>query len=355
MKPGLSCAVIISCYNYADYVGQAIDSVLAQTRPADELIVVDDGSTDASREVIAGYGDRVRSLFQANAGQVAARNNGFRLSSADVILFLDADDLLEPDALGEIARRWIDGASKVQFDLEIIDADGRKIGRRHSNFRDGYGPAEVAAEFAATGTYSWPVMSGNAFARWFVESQLSVRPAECQDGLLNTLAPLYGPVVTIARPLGRYRLHGRNFSRRHDRARVAAYPDFAQRVRLRRAELAILRQQATARGVALPGGDPLDRELVFVNYRLMARGLGQAYPGDERDTRLGLWRKGITLAFRHHRSVKARASHAAWLTAIASSPPPLARALVQLRFSRAELLAAWRVRLLGRAARKGSA
>ena len=109
----LTFGVIITCHNYARYVGQAIDSVLAQTRRADEIIVVDDGSTDGSRAVISAYGGAIRTRFQPNAGHVAACNAGFALSHADVILFLDADDRLCPDALQEVERLWTPGATPI--------------------------------------------------------------------------------------------------------------------------------------------------------------------------------------------------------------------------------------------------
>ena len=72
-----SFAIVITCYNYGHYVGQAIESALNQTRPADEIIVLDDGSADDSKSVICGFGDRVRPVFQANQGYKKTINRGF--------------------------------------------------------------------------------------------------------------------------------------------------------------------------------------------------------------------------------------------------------------------------------------
>ena len=89
-------AVVITCHNYARYVGEAIESVLNQTRPPDEVIVVDDGSTDESLEIIGKYADRVHVIAQANQGVAHARNAGVASTRQPFIVCLDADDKLDP-------------------------------------------------------------------------------------------------------------------------------------------------------------------------------------------------------------------------------------------------------------------
>lgn len=93
--PGL-VSVLIPTYNRAYILGQAIDSVLAQDHPQLEVIVVDDGSTDDTPALLAGYGDRVRVVRQANAGLAAARNAGLALARGEFIAFQDSDDLWAP-------------------------------------------------------------------------------------------------------------------------------------------------------------------------------------------------------------------------------------------------------------------
>lgn len=93
--PRVTC--IIPVYNGERYLGEAIESVLAQTRPVDEIVVVDDGSTDSSSAVAERYGDRVRCLRQKNAGPSAASNRGIEAAGGEVIAFLDADDRWRPD------------------------------------------------------------------------------------------------------------------------------------------------------------------------------------------------------------------------------------------------------------------
>jgi glycosyltransferase involved in cell wall biosynthesis len=94
-----SVSVVISSYNYAHFLGATVESVLAQTYPAREIVIIDDGSTDNSAEVARSFGDRVRFVEQENQGVCAARNNGARLATGDVLAFLDSDDLWLPRKL----------------------------------------------------------------------------------------------------------------------------------------------------------------------------------------------------------------------------------------------------------------
>jgi glycosyltransferase involved in cell wall biosynthesis len=90
-------SVIIPAYNRAHLIGETLRSLLMQTRPADEIIVVDDGSTDDTAAVAAGFGAPVKVIRQANGGPAAARNTGFRDSRGEFIHFFDSDDLAAPN------------------------------------------------------------------------------------------------------------------------------------------------------------------------------------------------------------------------------------------------------------------
>lgn len=103
-KPSIS--VVITSYNYAHFLGETIQSVLAQTYPAREIIVIDDGSKDDSVALARSFGERVRVVEQQNQGVCVARNNGARLATGDVIAFLDSDDLWLPQKLERQAEAF---------------------------------------------------------------------------------------------------------------------------------------------------------------------------------------------------------------------------------------------------------
>lgn len=95
----LTVTVLIPSYNRANYLPDALNSLLAQTRIPDEIIVVDDGSTDNTAEVLARYGAPVRVIKQPNRGVSAARNVALCHTSADLVAFLDSDDVLPPHSI----------------------------------------------------------------------------------------------------------------------------------------------------------------------------------------------------------------------------------------------------------------
>lgn len=127
MKPTFS--VIIAVFNGAATIGRAIESVLTQTRPPDELIVVDDGSTDGTGGEVARFGDRVTYIHQPNAGVSAARNAGAAAASGEWLAFLDADDVYYPQRL-EWHAEWIAAEPDLDFltgDEEYRTPDGRLL------------------------------------------------------------------------------------------------------------------------------------------------------------------------------------------------------------------------------------
>lgn len=95
----LTVSVVIPVFNGREWVRAAVESALAQTERAREVIVVDDGSTDDTPAVLGSYGDRIRAISQRNSGVASARNAGMRAAEGDLIAFLDADDVWHPRKL----------------------------------------------------------------------------------------------------------------------------------------------------------------------------------------------------------------------------------------------------------------
>ena len=122
-------SVIIPTYNYARFIRAAIDSALCQTYPPEEVIVVDDGSTDETPAILAAYGDRIRVYRRNNGGVAAARNTGIAVARGDYLAFLDSDDIWEPRKLElQIARFEADSAvGLVHCGSETFDDEGRTL------------------------------------------------------------------------------------------------------------------------------------------------------------------------------------------------------------------------------------
>ena len=102
MKDKLLVSIIINNFNYESFLTEAINSALNQTYFHTEVIVVDDGSTDNSQQIISSYGERIIPVFKENGGQVSAFNAGFAVSKGDIICFLDSDDVFLPEKVAEI-------------------------------------------------------------------------------------------------------------------------------------------------------------------------------------------------------------------------------------------------------------
>jgi glycosyltransferase involved in cell wall biosynthesis len=126
MNQRATITVIIPAYNCEQYIAQALDSVLGQTYPAHEIIVVDDGSTDGTRRALDAYGSQIIYIYQQNSGAAAARNTGIRRATGEFIAFLDADDLWLP----QILELQIDYFAKhpscglVYTDMTVFDSSG---------------------------------------------------------------------------------------------------------------------------------------------------------------------------------------------------------------------------------------
>jgi len=106
MEKPVQISVIINNYNYASFIAEAIESVLNQTYPNIEIVVVDDGSKDNSREIIETYGARITPVLKQNGGQASAFNAGFQVSTGDIVCFLDSDDAFFEDKCEKVVQTF---------------------------------------------------------------------------------------------------------------------------------------------------------------------------------------------------------------------------------------------------------
>jgi glycosyltransferase involved in cell wall biosynthesis len=201
-------SVVIPTYNHAGYVVEAIQSVLDQTYPCVEIIVVDDGSTDNTREVLQPYIDKIRYVYQENQGLAASRNTGIRASSGRWVALLDADDLWHPEKLRiqmEYLQKHPDVgvlASKALPDLSL-----------------GWPPFDPAKHLQGDPISIDDILTSTAFGScavialrsafeevgYFDSSLRSVEDLEMWARLSSRFR-----IVRLAAPLWWYRIHGNN-------------------------------------------------------------------------------------------------------------------------------------------------
>lgn len=210
-------SIVINNYNYGRFLAQAIYSALDQRYLHVEVIVVDDGSTDHSRAVMASFGERIVPIYKENGGQASAFNVGFARSQGEVVIFLDADDTLTADAVERVvdAFRSQPDAAKVMARMAVIDATGERTGQikphAHLPLRSGDLRRHVLSfPFDMT----WMATSANAFAASVLRRILPI-PEDVYgsvgaDWYLSVLTPLFGPVIFLDTVGACYRVHGGN-------------------------------------------------------------------------------------------------------------------------------------------------
>jgi glycosyltransferase involved in cell wall biosynthesis len=329
-RPPTSFSIVIPNYNYAGFVGAAIESALAADWERKEIIVVDDGSTDDSRSVIESYGDAVTAIFQENRGQREACNAGFAASSGDAVVFLDSDDVLMPGALRRVAAAWRPGLSKVQVRMARMNADGVPTGAEFPRFGSSPTSASIRRWYARTSAYPTPPGSGNFFSRDFLERVMPVGPDS--DGFIDSAllasAPLYGHIATLDEGLVGYRIHGSNDSdlladgSRFDREVARAVRRFSY----------ARRQWRPSTPLDLR---PLRRSRELLQLRVAARAMTpdqRSLPGDS-DLRLVL----DTLSSPLHpgpEKARHRVLVLVWCLAVLVAPRPAKRWAIHKRFAR---------------------
>lgn len=210
-------SVIISNYNYGRYIADAIQSVLVQNFSNIEIIVVDDGSTDNSAQVIRRFHDQIALVFSDHEGHAAALNKGFSKSSGDAVIFLDADDWLLEGAIEKLTNPFRGNPSlvKTQGYLNVVDEAGNSTGRVIPRVLTPSGDYSERTLNRGPWTCRHAWTSGNAWSRWFLETVFplpeGVGVKSRPDGCLNTVSTLFGPIVSLKAPVACYRIHGSNY------------------------------------------------------------------------------------------------------------------------------------------------
>lgn len=327
VRPTLS--IVITNHNYADFVEQAIISALDQREIDAEVVVVDDGSTDGSRAVIDRFASRVTALFTDNHGQGAAMNRGFAASSGDVVIFLDADDVLYPDTGMRVVRAMSEdpNVARMQYTLDVIDRAGDRTGESV--------PAPPKVLFAGDARprlltcpddIVWQPTSGNAFSRAALAAVLPMPEAPyrlCADYYLSTLAPLHGNVQVLDGAGGGYRIHGDNAFFAHSESLERLRTNLQRTCETHRHLIAESRRLGLS---GLPSDPAGVRSVSFTANRLLSYRLDRSHHPIVGDSRRSLVRLGwSSAALRADVSPLRRAALACWLLALAVVPRRLVR------------------------------
>ena len=210
-------SVVLCNYNYDQFIVEAIESVLNQTYQDFELIIVDDGSTDQSRQIISYYQkdhpEKVKAIFQENGGQAAAFNTGYKNATGEIISFLDSDDLWAPRKLEVTVDNYMNAGSQcslIQHCHNIIDEESQLTGEIHPPvIKSG----DILNEYFTTNhTGYFSTTSGLSTKREYLDKIFPLDDSWtiCADVLISRALPVFGHVLSLNELLGFYRIHKNN-------------------------------------------------------------------------------------------------------------------------------------------------
>ena len=234
-------SILINNYNYGRFLQEAIDSALNQTYSPTEVIVVDDGSTDSSREIIASYGNKIIPVLKENGGQASAFNAGFAASRGDIICFLDSDDAFLPEKVAEVIDAFGDrqDLGLCCHPVKWVDIDGKPSTTNNSqdsssttknDFEEPKCEYDLRA-YVKSGKVrnKFPIFtptSGLSFRRSLLQQILPMPEAKnigLNDAYMDFIALALSKIIILNKELALYRIHGSNaYTMRNDGQKVKA-------------------------------------------------------------------------------------------------------------------------------------
>lgn len=211
-------SVLVNNYNYGRFLRECIDSVLSQDHPDFELIVVDDGSTDDSADIIRSYGDALVPVIKANGGQASSFNAGLAAAKGDILFLLDADDAFLPGKLRIMESLYVEHGLDWCFDKVVTEPGSATPADIRIT------PVDKRAIMRAGGFPTLPVpTSGLSFRRAILEQILPMPVAEgvvLSDNYLKFASAYLGRGAIVETPLTFQRIHEANRYTGTDRART---------------------------------------------------------------------------------------------------------------------------------------
>jgi glycosyltransferase involved in cell wall biosynthesis len=228
MQDNPKVSILINNYNYGRFLQEAIDSALNQTYSPTEVIVVDDGSTDNSREIIATYGNKIIPVLKENGGQASAFNAGFAASRGDIICFLDSDDAFLPEKVAEVVDALGDrqDLGLCCHPVKWVDIDGKPCitnsGHESSSItknchNEPKGEYDLRSYVKSGNVRNklplLPPTTGLSFRRSLLQQILpmpEVKNIGLNDAYLDFIALALSKFIILNKELAIYRIHGSN-------------------------------------------------------------------------------------------------------------------------------------------------
>ncbi len=329
-------SICIRNYNYGRFLAEAIDSSLNQSYPRTEIIVVDDGSTDETPDVLARYEHLVEVIRQSNAGQFHAATTALQAARGDLILFQDADDRLHSGTAARVVRAFAahPDAGRVQWRMAVMDEDGSPTGATFPQSNWIVPDGDLADEVLRRRTYVWPPTSGLAFRRSAVELVLRcLEPGHSfvdVDLPLAQATPLLGPVVNLSGTGCDYRHHQSAHSSQIRKDPIVFFHDRIDEV-LEGQRMQVRVGEEVGRHVDPDPCAALD--WAFAGYRLASLRLEPGSHPIPDDTVLRVAAHGIrSVATQPHYTLEARVKRVVWFTGTALAPRPVAKWLIAKAF-----------------------
>ena len=206
-------SVLIDNYNYANFLPECIESVLNQTYQNFEIIIVNDGSKDNSKEIIENYAKkdkRIKPVFKKNGGQASAFNEGFKHCNGELICFLDSDDLFEKNKLQEVIKIYKKGYEYIVNDYIFLD---------NKNLIDNYGPYYPYGGYNLFLVYYLTKYTGSSTSNISISKNLAnkIFPIKYEeffriraDDVIVFACGIGVEMYFINKILTKYRIHGNN-------------------------------------------------------------------------------------------------------------------------------------------------
>jgi glycosyltransferase involved in cell wall biosynthesis len=216
-------SILINNYNYQEFLKESVDSALAQTYPNLEIIVVDDGSTDNSRQIIDSYGAKIIPIYQQNKGQASTFNQGFAASKGEIIFLLDADDIFHREKVAIVVKSLQDNVGcewcfhplllfTQEDKQELVKQDSLNLTSEQIQ-QQNVQPIMAKGKLGDPFSFPIPATSGMCFTRSLANKLLPMPIADgiiLNDSYLKFAALGISKGITIEQELAYQRIHDRN-------------------------------------------------------------------------------------------------------------------------------------------------